>query len=210
MHIAENKYKGIQILFYDINENNLPLYKNMDKWYWHQSLLCKQQAKLCEDKILYLFKQPSNERDIWREKSEIYPLVHISKFLIEKGFVFKEAIVDGGINEITHAGTAAYYASYLTVEEFNDNFEKDKALAKIEIEKQYYGWASLDYRYITVTLKFDSIVLRVKIAGDISMEWEHINSSTEQMIEESIQKMINILGANVDVLKRYYLQNNAD
>lgn len=206
LDIAESKCEGIRILYHGINQDNLSLYKDMEKWYWHQSLKNSAATVPCQTKILYQFEQlPLAVRN--REKnSEIYPLVAISEFLVSNDFVFERAIIGGGITEITHCGTLSYGTEYTNLADFRDNFKRDIDLARAQAAEEYGGWASIDYRYILVILKYGEVELRAEIGDKMTILWNNITVSTQPLIDKTNQKMIDILGEQVELRKRYYIK----
>ena len=202
LQIADSKYKNASILYKGINYNNLHLYRELVSPYLYKHVAT---IGLGSRKFAIIFKQKGVSEWNLRKDSEIYPLVSISEFLIEKGFSFDKAVVGGGITEISHAGTVSYSACYSDFANFRDNFYNDIRQADIDADREYGGWASIDYRYIFVDLVNDSTCVRIESENGIRIEWSHSDNMPESLIKETTAKMIDILGEGVKTEEYYFI-----
>ena len=208
LSLADSIYPGVSALYDGINESNLHLYKELLKSLHVQHNVAKQLPMGTESrKRICVFKQSTDNYLLWKKESEIYPLVAISEFLSDNGFTFEEAFVGGGITEISHTGSVAYNAFYSQFEQFRDNFANDIKLANEKAEREYQGWATIDYRLIAVVLNKDSTEIRIEINDKVNettrIEWCNIDKSHEPIIEETKRKMISILGKGVETDEFY-------
>lgn len=206
LDLADSAYPGIRTLYEGMQENNLYMYQDLLEHsafrygteYW-------KPVDLSERKLVFKYNTEHAIRHNRSQNSEIYPLVVISEFLLEKGFVFQEALVGGGIDEVSHTGTKAYHARYTRFETFRDECEKDIALAAEKIEKEYHSWATIDYRFILVQFKRSETEVIVEIGESKSMLWKHITDIDASVIEEANQKLLQVYGEGTKTKQRYYI-----
>ena len=112
--------------------------------------------------------------------SEIDPLVAISEYLIEKGFTFCIASVWGGEHE-SHSGILPYNAEYHNLECFSRNFISDYQAASDEAKPDFY----LDYGYVSVYLKKDSLLFEATIEGKhLDTVWINMTEKDAGMVED--------------------------
>lgn len=203
LQIVDSKYANASILYKGINNNNLHLYQDLVSPHLYKHV---NTIGLDSRQFACTFKQSAVSTWALRKDSEIYPLVSISEFLIDKGFSFDTACVGGGITEISHAGTVSYSARYSQFEKFRDEFYTDIRQADIEADAEYGGWASIDYRYIFVDLVKDATLVRINKENGIHIEWSHPDNIPEALIKETIEKMIDILGEGVETKEYYFIR----
>lgn len=137
--------------------------------------------------------------------NEIYPLIIISEFLMEKGFSFQEATVGGGYNEITHTGDAAYHAQYTDFNDFRDNFESNFKKAEKYERENSDGWITiLNYGYIRVFLKKQSLSVIVTnhiLYGKLYVKWTYSDDSDIAYITEINNGIKYLLGFDDELAK---------
>ena len=202
LQIVDNKYANASILYKGIHNNNLHLYRELVSPHLYRYV---DTIDLDSRKFACIFKQRAVSAWALRKDSEIYPLVSISEFLMEKGFAFDKAVVGGGITEISHAGTVSYSARYSEFESFRDNFYSDIRQADVEADAEYGGWASIDYRYIFVDLVKDAACVRINKENGIRIEWSRSDDIPEALIKETKEKIVDILGDEVETKEYYFI-----
>lgn len=202
LQVVESKYPNASVFYEGINENNLYLYKELIYPSLYNTI---ETFELNRRKFVCEFKETVVNAWHLNKDSQIYPLVSISQFLIDKGFSFVTAVVGGGVDEISHVGTVSYSARYSQFEKFRDEFYDDIRQADIEASEKYGGWASIDYRYISVDLVKDTICVRINIENEICIEWRNSENIPESLIKETKEKMIDILGEGVETKDFYFI-----
>lgn len=211
LELVDSKFPGMSILYDGINENNLHLYKELLKDSYAQRTITSNKSINIENRILkcvFNHAKIPYEYSLYGSKA-IYPLVSVAEFLMNKGFKFEIAYVGGGITEISHTGSLSYDASYYNLEEFKNNFDKDINLAHEKTEREYCGWATIDYRYISVSLRKDSLKVRIdnndKHNEFIIMEWYNCDKYYNEFIDEAKNKIQEMIGNDVELTQYYRL-----
>ena len=196
--LADVRYPGIRYLYEGIHENNWGLYKNVLND-WNEIPKRREPLKksdIDELSVRYNFKQKKVEPD------DHCRLVLISEFLLGKGLSFVKASVGGGVSEVLHTGTMAYYADYDDFERFSHDFYQDLSDSLSKQEEESCGWvSSYDYGFISVELITG--VSSVKIIAERSntnVSWHNINPVCA-LIEETNAKIIEILGEETEITK---------
>lgn len=117
-------------------------------------------------------------------------LIEIGEFLLDNGFDFLNADIDG-LSEIGHTGYAAYSKNYTDFAEFRDKFEEDYERTKKDwLEDSWI--ASVGYDHIYVFFRRGNLQVRVAYEGTFAVKWNDF-SEADFRIMDALTKFMNAI-----------------